>query len=238
MRSIVLDIETTGLSFKTGHKIIEIGCVELINHIPSGCVYNQYINPERDIPMASQNIHGISDEKVINEPIFSEIINDFLEFIGDSELIIHNASFDRTFLNHELTNLKKREIKNTIVDTLTIARKKFPGSPASLDALCKRFNINLLERKKNLHGALIDAELLAKVYLELAHGGLQNKIDFSFNDKNLPVSTTISNKSINKNRTFRKKRNFSLGSPNKEDISNHNKYLKNILKKSINILIS
>jgi DNA polymerase-3 subunit epsilon len=177
MREIILDTETTGLSPDKGHRITEIGCVELFNHIPTGQFYHSYVNPERDVPPQAAAISGLTTEFLRPFPVFAHVVEDFLAFIGDSPLVIHNASFDLMFLNAELKRLEKPVIPATrALDTLVMARKKFPGSPASLDALCKRFNIDLSKRDK--HGALIDSELLAQVYLELL-GGRQRvlKID-------------------------------------------------------------
>ncbi|QKX02341.1 DNA polymerase III subunit epsilon [Wolbachia endosymbiont of Dirofilaria (Dirofilaria) immitis] len=171
LREIVLDTETTGLDIEFGHRIIEIGCIELINRVPTGKVFHQYLNPERNIPYHSFKIHGISEEFLEDKPLFSDIVLEFLDFISSDILIIHNAEFDIKFLNMELSKLNAGSISlNRVLDTLPLARKKFVGSPASLSALCKRFDISLGNRE--LHGALIDAQLLAKVYVELT-GGLQ-----------------------------------------------------------------
>jgi DNA polymerase III subunit epsilon len=176
MREIVLDTETTGLDPKDGHRIIEIGCVELINYIPTGKVYHTYINPERDVPLEASAISGIKTEFLQPFPIFSKIVDDFLAFIGEDRLVIHNAAFDLKFLNSEFQRLNHPHLPDhRAIDTLKIARSKFPGSPASLDALCRRFQIDLSTRTK--HGALVDSELLAKVYLELV-GGRQTSLAF------------------------------------------------------------
>lgn len=176
MRSIILDTETTGLSTKLGHKIIEIGCVEIIDRIETGNVFHQYINPKREIPKFSTRIHGITNEQVADKPIFTDIASAFLDFIADSKLVIHNATFDIGFLNFELGHTTYNQIPLTnVIDTLRMARKKFPGSPASLDALCRRFNISLEHRK--YHGALLDSQLLARVYMELT-GESQSAISF------------------------------------------------------------
>lgn len=175
MREIILDTETTGLSPDHGHRITEIGCIELFNHIPTGQYYHTYINPERDVPPQAAAISGLTFDFLKDFPVFAHVVEDFLTFIGDSPLVIHNASFDLMFLNAELTRLQKPVITpERALDTLALARKKYPGSPASLDALCKRFNIDLSKRDK--HGALIDSELLAQVYLELL-GGRQRKLE-------------------------------------------------------------
>ncbi len=166
-REIVLDTETTGLSVKFGHRIIEIGCVELINRIPTGKVSHWYINPERHIDKGAFKVHGISEEFLKDKPLFSEIAPEFLKFISNDILVIHNAKFDVEFLNMELGKLNAKLISsNRVLDTLPLARKKFPKSPASLNELCKRFDISLNDRTS--HGALIDAQLLAKVYAQLS----------------------------------------------------------------------
>lgn len=171
MREVVLDTETTGLSIEAGHRIVEIGCVELKNRIPTGNVFHQYLNPERDIPYHSFKIHGISEEFVQDKPLFSDIASAFLDFISDDVLVIHNTAFDIKFLNMELGRVNAEEIScDRVIDTLPLARKKFAGSPVSLNALCKRFDISLENRE--FHGALVDSHLLAKVYVELT-GGLQ-----------------------------------------------------------------
>jgi DNA polymerase-3 subunit epsilon len=169
MREIVLDTETTGLDPRNGDRIIEIGCIELINHLPSGKSYQAYINPECEVSVAAVDIHGITDSFLKDKPVFAEIVSEFLEFIEDSPLVIHNAEFDLGFLNAELQLLGFPKLPSSrAIDTVQIARRKFPGSPASLDALCKRFEIDNSQRTK--HGALLDAELLAEVYLELVGG--------------------------------------------------------------------
>ena len=169
MREIVLDTETTGLDPKSGDRIVEIGCVELMNHVPTGRTYHQYINPERDMPDGAFRVHGLSAEFLSGHPIFSAIVDAFLEFIGDGILVIHNADFDMGFINAELAKLSlpKLDMAQSL-DTVRMARQKFPGAPANLDALCKRFNIDNSNRE--LHGALLDARLLADVYLELIGG--------------------------------------------------------------------
>ena len=168
-REIILDTETTGLDPYSGHRIIEIGCVEVISGIRSGAFFHTYLNPERDVPDEAYRVHGIATEFLKDKPVFAEKVDDFLEFIGGDPLVIHNAGFDMRFINAELERLGFPALPMTrAIDTVLIARKKFPGSPASLDALCKRFEIDLSQRTK--HGALLDAELLADVYLELMGG--------------------------------------------------------------------
>ncbi|MDF1873404.1 DNA polymerase III subunit epsilon [Vannielia sp.] len=168
MREIVMDTETTGLDPYDGHRVVEIGGIELEGHVPTGRTYHQYINPQRDMPKEAFDVHGISAEFLADKPLFAAIAQEFLDFIGDSKLVIHNASFDMKFLNAELKWVNKPLIPNDrALDTLMIARKKFPGSPASLDALCRRFGITT---ERELHGALLDSEILADVYLELIGG--------------------------------------------------------------------
>lgn len=169
MREIVLDTETTGMSPLGGDRLVEIGCIEIVNLMPTGEKFHRYINPEREIDAGAVRVHGLTAEFLADKPVFAEVAGDFLDFIGDSPLVIHNASFDMGFLNMELRRLGLPELAMTrATDTVAMARRKYPGSPASLDALCKRFNIDLSDR--TLHGALIDARLLADVYLELKGG--------------------------------------------------------------------
>ncbi|MCF8495121.1 MAG: DNA polymerase III subunit epsilon [Alphaproteobacteria bacterium] len=169
MREIVLDTETTGMSPEDGHRLVEIGCVELENHIPTGRHLQLYINPERPVPPEATSVHGLTDSFLADKPVFSQVYSDLLEFIGDSRLVIHNAEFDMKFINRELQTVGHPPIPwPRVVDTLTMARRKFPGSPANLDALCRRFGIDNTAR--TFHGALLDSELLAEVYLELLGG--------------------------------------------------------------------
>lgn len=177
MREIVLDTETTGLDPKSGHRIVEIGCIELLNHVPTGAVYHQYINPERDMPVEAERVHGLSVEFLSGHPVFADIAQDFAAFVGDARLVIHNANFDMGFINAEFTRVGIENIPmQRAIDTVTMARRKFPGAQASLDALCRRFGIDLSERE--LHGALLDARLLADVYLELL-GGRQHGMNLA-----------------------------------------------------------
>lgn len=169
MREIVLDTETTGLHPTDGHRIVEIGCIELINHIPSDRHFHCYLNPERSMPSAAQDVHGLSEEFLADKPKFGEIVDAFQAFIRTAPVVIHNARFDIGFLNAELARLDRPPIPGSqAIDTVELARRKFPGAPANLDALCRRFDIDLSAREK--HGALLDAELLAAVYLELIGG--------------------------------------------------------------------
>ncbi len=181
MREIVLDTETTGLSPKAGHKIIEIGCVEMINQIATGENFHQYINPHRDIPEEAFSIHGLSEEFLSDKPDFAQIADSLLEFLGDAQLIIHNAEFDINFINSELQILGRELLSmDRATDTARLARARFPGSPVNLDALCRRFQIDISNRE--LHGALLDAQLLASVYLELI-GGRQRGLSLQTEDK-------------------------------------------------------
>ena len=194
MREIVLDTETTGLHYKKGDKIIEIGCIELFKYIPTGKEFHVYLNPKKRISKDAFKIHGISNAFLSNKPTFQDIAKEFLEFIKQDTLIIHNAKFDIGFLNSELTNINLTKINfNRVKDTLQMARKIFPGSPNNLDALCKKFNINKIKRKK--HTALLDSKLLSKVYLEL-HGGAQRELLLKRNK----LSFKIEENQINKNK--------------------------------------
>ncbi len=177
MREVVLDTETTGLEPEAGHRLVEIGAVELINHIPTGRTYHEYVNPERAMPKEAFDIHGLDDSFLSNKPKFAELAEGFLEFLSDSKLVIHNAAFDVKFINAELHRTGRPQLRrDLVIDTLDIARKKFPGSPASLDALCRRFGIDNSARVQ--HGALLDSEILAAVYLELI-GGRQPDLAFT-----------------------------------------------------------
>lgn len=181
MREIVLDTETTGFEPESGDRIVEIGAVELEGHMPTGRTYHQYINPQRDMPEDAFKVHGLSSEFLSDKPIFSAIAQDFLDFVGSAKLVIHNAAFDMKFLNAELGWVNKPKLPNDqAIDTLAIARGKFPGSPVSLDALCRRFNID--NSARTLHGALLDSEILAEVYLELI-GGRQPDFALSVEQK-------------------------------------------------------
>jgi DNA polymerase III subunit epsilon len=174
LREIVLDTETTGLNPRNGDRIIEIGCVELINRVKTNQTFHRYINPRTQVNPEALRVHGLSNDFLNDKPVFEEVADDFLAFIEDSTLVIHNAAFDMSFINNELLIMNRPSIgQNRVIDSLLMARKKYPGAPASLDALCKRFNINLDKRDK--HGALIDAELLTHVYLNL-QGSIQASI--------------------------------------------------------------
>ncbi|CDP52239.1 DNA polymerase III epsilon subunit [Devosia sp. DBB001] len=167
-REIVLDTETTGLNPATGDRIVEIGCVELVNHLPTGKNLHLYINPERSMPEEAFRVHGLSDEFLSDKPLFKEVADKFVEFIGDATLIIHNAAFDMGFLNAELERTQRPTLRNEVIDTVMVARNVFPGARVSLDALCKTYGID--NSRRTLHGALLDSEILAEVYLELIGG--------------------------------------------------------------------
>jgi DNA polymerase-3 subunit epsilon len=173
MRQIVFDLETTGFRFDEGHRIVEIGAVELVRGALSGRTFHTYVNPQRDMPEGAFKVHGLSEAFLRDFPIFSDprVARAFVEYVDDAELIAHNGvAFDLPFLNAELAHAGEPMLRNSIVDTMLLARRKFPGSPASLDALCNRFGIDLKERARNGHGALLDSRLLAEVYIELTGG--------------------------------------------------------------------
>lgn len=169
IREIVLDTETTGFEPSEGHRLVEIGCVELVNHLPTGRTFHEYLNPERDVPPDAARIHGLTTEFLQDKPLFTEKVGDFMDFIGDAKLVIHNAEFDMKFINAELKGAGFPSLSmKRVVDTLMMARTKYPGQPANLDALCRRFKID--NSSRTFHGALLDSELLAEVYLELLGG--------------------------------------------------------------------
>ncbi len=177
MREVVLDTETTGLDPRSGHRIVEIGCVELVNHMATGKHFHKYLNPERDIPEQASAIHGLTEEFLSDKPLFADIAEEFQAFIGDSTLVIHNAEFDLGYINIEREKIRQPPVaSDRAIDTVSLARRKFPGAQANLDALCRRFKIDISDR--TLHGALKDARLLAEVYLELI-GGRQQDLGLS-----------------------------------------------------------
>jgi DNA polymerase III subunit epsilon len=177
LREIVMDTETTGLDCRNGDRLVEIACIEVMNYIPTGRSWHKYINPERDMPAEAFAVHGLSAQFLANKPLFSAVVGEFLDFVGDARLVFHNASFDMGFINMELGRLSRPAIPaERIVDTLALARRKHPGGPNSLDALCKRYGID--NSSRTLHGALLDAQLLAEVYLQLS-GGHQPVLDLS-----------------------------------------------------------
>lgn len=219
MREISLDTETTGLNPKSGHRIVEIGCVEMINHVSTGEVFHVYINPQRDMPEEAFKVHGLSEEFLKEKPLFAKIADDFLDFIGESPLIIHNAAFDMGFLNWELENLGKPALEmSRAIDTVKMARKKFPGAQASLDALCRRFSID--NSNRTLHGALLDAELLADVYLELM-GGRQTGFGLGVEEEAQVVDAEIK---VEK-RQQRQARTFA---PSADELSAHAEFVEKL----------
>jgi len=220
MKEIVLDTETTGLSIRDGHRIVEIGCIELDNLIPTKNIFHFYLNPERKVSEEAFKVHGYSDQFLSDKKKFIEIADGFLEFIKNKKIIIHNADFDIAHINNELLIAGKKEItKINIVDTLDIARNKFPGSPTSLDALCKRFRIDNAQRKK--HTALIDCELLAKVYINLID---QKEPKLNFSDLNEKKSSEFSKKIKN----YSKK----IINPSVEEIKKHKDFIKKDFKRN------
>ncbi len=220
MKEIVLDTETTGLSVQEGHKIVEIGCIELNDLVPTTNIFHCYLNPQRKVSKDALEVHGYTDEFLSNKKKFYEIVDEFLEFIKDKKLIIHNADFDLAHLNNELQLIGKKKIeKVNVIDTLDIARDKFPGLSISLDALCKRYRIDNSKREK--HNALVDCELLTKVYINLID---QKEPTLNFQKKT--EENLIKDKNILKN--YSKK----IVEPNIEELELHKKYLKNSLKKN------
>ena len=219
MKEIVLDTETTGLSVRDGHRIVEIGCIELDNLVPTKNIFHFYLNPERKVSQKAFEVHGYSDEFLSNKQKFVEIADDFLDFIKDKKIIIHNAEFDIGHLNNELALIGKQKIKNlNVIDTLELARNKFPGSSISLDALCKRFRIDNTKREK--HTALIDCELLAKVYINLIDQK-EPTLDLADNNKSKTSS-------LNYQTDYYKK----VILPTEQELSNHKEFLKKNLKKN------
>ncbi len=186
-REIVLDTETTGLSPASGDRIVEIGCVELINHVPTGKHHHVYLDPQRPMPEEAFRVHGLSDEFLAGKPLFADAAQAFLDFIGEGTLVIHNAPFDMGFLNAELKRIDRPALTNEVIDTVQVARKVYPGARVSLDALCKHYGID--NSKRTLHGALLDSEILAEVYLELI-GGRQVALALSAEAQNQAAGVT------------------------------------------------
>ena len=217
MKEVVLDTETTGISIKEGHRIVEIGCIELENLIPTKKKFHCYLNPERKVSEQALKVNGYNDEFLSKQKKFSEVVEEFLQFIENKRLIIHNAEFDLSHLNNELKLFGKDKIKNEVLDTLTLARDKFPGSQISLDALCKRFRID--NSRRVTHTALIDCDLLAKVYINLID---QKEPTLDFSDVH-----SLLNKDNNNVSYFKK-----IISPNEIELKEHREYLKNNLKKN------
>ena len=218
MKEIILDTETTGLSTKEGHRIVEIGCIELDNLVPTKNRFHCYLNPDRKVSEKAFKVHGYTDEFLSKQKKFDQIVDEFLNFIKESRLVIHNAEFDLSHLNNEMKILGKEKIKNEVVDTLTLARNKFPGSSTSLDALCKRYRIDNSKRVK--HTALIDCDLLAKVYINLLDQK-EPTLQFQNNDKE-------NTKNLNEKVLYFKK----VIHPTEKEIEMHKKYLKQNLKKN------
>ena len=218
MKEIVLDTETTGISIKEGHRLVEIGCIELENLIPTKNKFHCYLNPERKVSEKALEVHGYTDEFLATQKKFIEVVEQFLEFIKNKRLIIHNAEFDLSHLNNELAILGKKKINNETVDTLILARDKFPGSPVSLDALCRRYRID--NSRRTQHTALIDCDLLAKVYINLIE---QKEPTLNF----LSDETKTSLKSNQSTDYFKK-----VVSPSAEELKKHKEYLKSNLKKN------
>ena len=218
MKEIVLDTETTGISVKEGHRIVEIGCIELENLIPTKNYFHYYLNPERKVSEKALEIHGYTDEFLSDKKKFNEISDEFLEFIQDKRLVIHNAEFDLAHINNELSLLGKKKIKNKIIDTLSLARDKFPGSLTNLDALCKRYRID--NSRRVYHTAIIDCELLAKVYINLID---QKEPTLDFKNKEEDTSKLNTKKVIYSTKVIK---------PSPEELKNHQTYLKTFLKKN------
>ena len=218
MKEIILDTETTGLSVREGHKLVEIGCIELENLIPTKNKFHCYLNPERKVSEKALEIHGYTDNFLSNKKKFSEVVDDFLSFIKGKRLIIHNAEFDLSHLNHELKLIEKNKIDNEVVDTLVLARAKFPGSSVSLDSLCKRYRID--NSKRAQHSALIDCDLLAKVYINLID---QKEPTLNFQNQDEKSNSLMSEKIL----YFKKVVQIS-----EKEIKKHNEFLKKNLKKN------
>ena len=218
MKEVVLDTETTGISVKDGHRLVEIGCIELDNLIPTKNRFHCYLNPERKVSEKALEVHGYTDEFLATQKKFLEVVEKFLDFIKDKRLIIHNADFDLSHLNNELAILGKKKLDNEIVDTLILARDKFPGSPVSLDALCKRYRVD--NSRRTQHTALIDCDLLAKVYINLID---QKEPTLNFQNEEIKI-----NQKNSTNINYFKK----VVLPTTEELIKHKEYLKNNLKKN------
>jgi DNA polymerase-3 subunit epsilon len=218
MKEVVLDTETTGISVRDGHRLVEIGCIELQDLIPTKNRFHCYLNPERKVSEKALEVHGYTDEFLATQKTFLEVVDQFLEFIKDKRLIIHNAEFDLSHLNNELAILGKKKLNNEIVDTLVLARDKFPGSPVSLDALCKRYRVD--NSRRTQHTALIDCDLLAKVYINL--------IDQKEPTLNFQSDETKTSLKSNESKNYFKK----VVSPSAEELKKHKEYLKTNLKKN------
>jgi DNA polymerase-3 subunit epsilon len=218
MKEIVLDTETTGISIKEGHRIVEIGCIELNDLIPTKNKFHCYLNPERKVSEKALEVHGYTDDFLSKQKKFSEVGEEFLDFIKDKRLIIHNAEFDLGHLNNELSLLGKKKLTNEVIDTLTLARDKFPGSPVSLDALCKRYRVD--NSKRINHTALIDCDLLAKVYINLI-----DQKEPTLNFQNQDSQLKVNNRTVTE--YFKK-----IVLPSDDELKKHKEYLKSNLKKN------
>jgi len=228
MREICLDTETTGLDPRSGHRIVEVACIELVDKVRTGRFFHKYVNPRRDMPQEAFNVHGLSEEFLADKPIFDHIAQEFMDFIEGGTLVIHNAAFDLKFLNYELGLVGKDPLKKEeVIDSLSMARKKFPGSPASLDALCRRFNVDLSRRTK--HGALLDTELLCDVYIELI-GGAQEGLNFGANGEEEDASDMVVDLSEFKNKDVIQSRNFKL---DEKDLKAHEEFIKENIKDNL-----
>ena len=241
MREIVLDTETTGIDPDSGHRIIEIGCVEIINKVQTGKVFHAYINPQRKIDEGSYRVHGLSEEFLSDKPLFVDVAKDFLAFIGNDQLVIHNAGFDKKFINAELTRMQHDLLSNPIVDTIKVAREKLPGAQVSLDALCRRFDISTHRRTK--HGALIDSQLLAEVYMELTVGS-QTKIfqegssplpqnqeqsqNLTDKNKHMTANSSDESKKSNNGNQSSTQHKYKVIHPSKEHKKQHNEFVDSI----------
>ena len=217
MKEVILDTETTGLSVKEGHRIVEIGCIELNDLIPTQNKFHCYLNPERKVSERALEVHGYTDEFLSTQKKFLEVVDEFLNFIKDKRLVIHNAEFDLSHLNNELALLGKKKLSSeNVVDTLALARNKFPGSPTSLDALCKRYRVD--NSKRTQHTALIDCDLLAKVYINLLD---QKEPTLNFTNEKIEIISNDTNQYYKK-----------VIKPTEEELKLHKEYLKNNLKKN------
>ena len=218
MKEVILDTETTGLLVKDGHRIVEIGCVEIEDLIPTKKKFHCYLNPERKVSEKALEVHGYTDKFLSDKKRFREIVDEFLNFINGKRLVIHNAEFDLSHINNELDIIGKEPIKNEVIDTLSLARDKFPGSSTSLDALCKRFRVD--NSKREQHSALVDCDLLTKVYINLIDQK-EPTLDFKKNDN-------LIKKNFNENISYFK----GVIKPSKEELENHGRYIKTSLKKN------
>ncbi|MDR1498872.1 MAG: DNA polymerase III subunit epsilon [Rickettsiales bacterium] len=230
MREVCFDTETTGLNPYEGHRLIEVGCVELIDGKRTSSVFHQLINPERDVPEESVKIHKITTEMLTDKPKFADIVDRFVAFLQDSPLIAHNSSFDMKFINYEFDLIPRERLKNEVVDSLALAKERYPGQKNSLDMLCKRFNIDTTQRELKGHGALLDAELLAEVYVELVGGSQKKLIEDKKNTSKLDTVSIDSLLNIIKNKQVRESRNF-MNSEN--EIKAHRDFIEKYIKNSL-----